>query len=123
MIIAIDFLDTIATIHRPDNILTLLPNAKNIINLLYEKKFYIIIWTTSVDDNLIKTEKFLIDNGILFHKINENKPNLKFPVSNKIYADVYIDSKSIFCKQIKWLEIPELLIKFKENHDNKKTNR
>lgn len=122
MIIAIDFLNTIAKVDSVTKKLVVLPNAKNVINLLHSKGNYIIIFTTTPEDQLLDLTNYLNENDIHFDSINKNKPNLKYKTSSKIFADVYIDDKSIFCNSIIWKNIPNLLISYINNHAKKRTN-
>jgi len=98
LIIAIDFDGTIVE-HKFPEIGKLKPFAKEIINKLVEDGNYIIIWTCRyVKQDLVNMFYFLVNNGIKFHNININCPNIDFKPIPKIYADIYIDDRSLFYK-------------------------
>ena len=97
MIIAIDFDGTIVESRFPE-IVSLLPQAKESINALHDAGHYIIIWTCRTGDNLLNAINFLLENGVKFHRVNEQSTdNLKKYGSNsrKVYAHCYIDDKNI----------------------------
>ena len=95
MIIAIDFDETIVE-HEFPGIGDLKPNAKKVINQLYQDGHCIIIWTCRyTEKSLIDMKRFLYDNDIKYHKINENSQFLTFNPYPKIYADIYIDDKQL----------------------------
>jgi hypothetical protein len=97
MVLAIDFDDTIAITEWPE-IKGLRENAKEVINKLYDEGHQIIIWTCRTDHTQDAAEKFLIANGIKYHRINANCPKLCEVFGNdsrKIGADLYIDDKGI----------------------------
>jgi hypothetical protein len=97
MVLAIDFDDTIVTTEWPE-IKGLRKGAKEVINQLYQDGHQIIIWTCRTDKTQDEAEKFLVANGIMYHRINQNCPILcdKFGNdSRKIGADLYIDDKGI----------------------------
>ena len=112
LILAIDFDGTIAeTNHNyevPPSIF--LPNAKEVINWLYDHGCYIIIWTCRNGNILKLAVDFLKNNEVKYHKINENSDSLDFKTSNKIYADYYIDDRSLD-SNIDWLSIKEKIKK------------
>jgi len=71
-----------------------------IVNILKERKAagdWIIIWTCrSEENNGIKPLKeWLAKHEIPYDGINENPPWLNFSTSNKIYADYYVDDRSV----------------------------
>ena len=39
--------------------------------------------------------RFCKENGLEFDNVNNNYPNLSFKTSNKIYANLYIDNRSV----------------------------
>jgi hypothetical protein len=97
LIIAIDMDGTIVDNEYP-GIGCLKPNAKKVINQLYDDGHQIVIWTcrnnnfTPGDkDNMIN---FLNYNGIKFHKVNENADGAT-PAFPKIYYDILIDDRSL----------------------------
>jgi hypothetical protein len=100
LIIAIDFDGTIVDNIYPE-IGKLKPMAKEIINKLYNDGHYIIIWTcrnnSHIEYDLLTDMKyFLEENDIKYHKINKNVDHIKSGDTPKIYADIYIDDRSLF---------------------------
>lgn len=110
--IAIDFDGTIVDIKEHPNWGEIKDNAIRVINKIKNHDGKIVIWTCRSGSDIPKVKKFLEDNNIPFDKFNENfdesieefKDN-----SRKVHADIYIDDKSIHCKNIDWLEIENLL--------------
>lgn len=97
-ILSIDFDETVVTTTNFPVIDGLKPNAKRYINQLYNEGFFIIINTCRTGIHQDKAEKFLIDNEINFHLINENNTDLiDYYKTNckKISADIYLDDKNI----------------------------
>jgi hydroxymethylpyrimidine pyrophosphatase-like HAD family hydrolase len=105
MIIAIDFDGTVVE-HKYPEIGELKPKAKEVINKLVDKGHYIIIWTCRyVKKDLEDMLDFLIANEIKFHNVNMNYPNLDFKPIPKVYANIYIDDRNIFCEDVNWDKI------------------
>lgn len=99
MIIAIDF-DGIIAETKNLEIISLIPDAKEIINQLAKDGHRIIIWTCRyIIEHLVEMNRFLIANRIMFHAVNINDPReqplLGFWPDKKIYADVYIDDHNL----------------------------
>ena len=97
LILAIDFDETIVQCDFP-RIIKLRPDAKKIINQLYDDGYYIIIWTCRHGDHALEAETYLLKNGIRFNKFNQHHPALIKRFRNdtrKISADVYIDDKCV----------------------------
>lgn len=94
MILAIDFDGTIVK-HEFPKIGELMPGAAYTIRRLAAAGHTIIIWTCRNGEYEEAAKKFLEDNNIPYHYINENISNLSFKTSNKIYADVYIDDRNL----------------------------
>lgn len=105
LIVAIDFDRTLANTQYP-RIYGLFEYAKEVVNKWYEQGIYIIIWTCRTDRSELEAEKFLLDNGVHFHKINDHHPNglLNFGTegqimhglnSRKVWSHVLIDDTSI----------------------------
>lgn len=105
-IIAIDFDGTIVD-HKYPEIGTLKPFAKETIQELCLEGHQIIIWTCRYIQKDVKAMvDFLNENKIPYHAINKNSFYLKgFWPKPKIYADIYIDDRNIFCEKIDWTEI------------------
>jgi hydroxymethylpyrimidine pyrophosphatase-like HAD family hydrolase len=96
MIIAIDFDDTIVYNGYP-GIGELKPNAKKIINKLYNEGYIIIIWTCRENEKEKDVINFLNKNNIKYHFINENVKEIKekYGDTRKVNADIYIDDRNI----------------------------
>lgn len=65
------------------------------IRKLQEKGAIIILWTVRSGEYLTDAIDYCHENGIYPDLINENIPELGFETSNKIYADYYIDDRSV----------------------------
>lgn len=97
MVIACDFDGTIVDQEYP-GIGCLKPNAKKVINQLYDDGHKIIIWTcrnnTYTPGDQDRMIEFLDSNGIKYHTVNKNvNPNENaYP---KIYYDILIDDHSL----------------------------
>lgn len=96
MIFAIDFDGTIVE-HKYPKIGDLLPGARRIINALYNKGHYIIIWTCRLEPELTEMINFLKTMRIKYHKVNENAPLklLGYKPDPKVFANVYIDDLNL----------------------------
>lgn len=105
LIIAIDFDKTLADTDYP-RIKGLFEHAKEVVNKWYEQGAYIIIWTCRTGRAELEAEKFLLDSGVKFHKINDHHPNGLLNYGNpeqiehklssrKIWSHVLIDDTSI----------------------------
>lgn len=94
LVIAIDFDGTIVQNKFPD-IGTIKPDAKRIINKLFNEGHEIIIWTCRTDILLMVAQTFLEINDISFTRINTNSEKVTFGCDPKIYADIYIDDKGL----------------------------
>ena len=107
LVIAIDFDGTIVTNKYPD-IGYLKRNAKDVINKLYNQGHDIIINSCRQGKEEREMVEFLLDNEIMFDKINENLCYRIEEYDNdcrKIGADIYIDDKAYRCNFINWNEI------------------
>ena len=97
MIIAVDFDDTIAYSDWP-TIVGPVEGAVEYINKLYDEGHQIIIWTCREGEHKQAAIDFLEEQGIKYHRINENCPDRTAFYNNdsrKIGADLYIDDKGI----------------------------
>lgn len=96
LILAVDFDGTIVHEAYP-GIGSLRPGAKRVINRLHADGHYIIVWTCRNKHFKTQARKFLEANGINFHKLNEQKPEVsaKYGETRKISADLYLDDKGI----------------------------
>ena len=99
--IAVDFDGTIVTMDFP-KIGTLKPYAKETIEVLKNEGHKIIIWTCRYGNKEDEVRTFLKENRIPYDTINDHTPgdisNLKHlvPETRKVFADIYIDDRSIF---------------------------
>jgi len=108
-IIAIDFDGTIVQWQKDAHLLkdfTLMPNAKAVLDWMYQN-FFCILWTCRDNESLQNALSFLARNNIKFHAINQNAPFVDFETSAKIYADFYVDDRSV--ATIDWLQIKQFL--------------
>lgn len=101
-IIAIDF-DTTITEFSPYPITgRVRKSAKEYIKKLYERGYCLVLWTCREKDSLDEAINILIDNDLYkyFSYINDS------PIKSgrKIYADFYIDDKSVI-GEIDWFSI------------------
>ena len=104
--LAIDFDGTIVHNDYP-RIGPLRPGARKAINTLYQKGHHIIIWTSRSGEMVEHARKFLIDNDIMFHSINQSNPEHVQEYggdTRKIFADLYIDDRALF-PLVNWDEI------------------
>jgi hydroxymethylpyrimidine pyrophosphatase-like HAD family hydrolase len=111
MIFGIDFDGTIVEANYP-NIGALKPNAKKIINQLFDEGHEIIINTCRAGIYEGEAYKFLEENGIQYTFVNSNLPRLieEFRQDcRKISADLYIDDKQLGGIPDDWDEIYELI--------------
>ena len=111
--ISIDYDDTIVYQDFP-NSGTIKPNAKEVINRLYDDGHHILIWTCRAFDKLEIAKNYLIECGIKFHLINENLPNNIEQYggdTRKMSAHIYIDDRQLGGIPDDWLEIERMVIK------------
>ena len=97
MIVAIDFDGTIVEGEYP-TIKNLMPDALECITEL-AKDNYIIINTCRSNEHLLTAINYLLEEGIPFHRVNDNHPGqTKFYNNNsrKIFAPVYVDESNVF---------------------------
>lgn len=92
MIIAVDFDGTLAYHGRPNSLL--------FERLIAERQCgnRVVLWTTREGPRLREAVEFCKKNGLYFDAVNRNVPEalrLLGHDSRKIYADLYIDDKSI----------------------------
>lgn len=96
-VLSIDFDKTIVDSDYPQ-IFGLKKDARKYINLLYNEGYYIIVNTCRCGEEQDNAEKFLKDQEVYFHLINQNNPDLvKFYCadSKKVSADIYVDDKAL----------------------------
>ena len=98
MIIAVDFdgilcEDAFPEIGKPNY--STISTVRQLIDAGHE----VILWTSRVGDRLKEAVKWCSDYGLYFCAINENAPNnlARYGTDpRKVYADVYIDDRSLF---------------------------
>jgi len=103
LVLAIDFDGTIVSHNYPE-MGELFTHAKECINELYDSgKYYIIIWSCRTNQNEADMIKFLNENGIRYHSINENCPEfiakcelVKCGLPRKLYYDILVDDRSLW---------------------------
>lgn len=90
--IAVDFDGTIVKSDYP-RIGAPLPLAFRTLSRLQRRGYYLILYTMRTGELLEKALEFCRSNGIVFDGVNENpsQKDWKDPVSQKVYADIYID--------------------------------
>ena len=105
--IAVDFDGTIAEEDYPA-IGNPIPGAIETINTLHEMGHIIIINSCRAGEHEEKMKNFLYLNGVKHHYVNEN-PEWRVKLygidCRKIGADLYIDDRNIFTREINWPEI------------------
>lgn len=111
--ISIDYDDTIVYQDFP-NSGTIKPNAKEVINKLYDEGHHILIWTCRAFENAKTAKRYLIECGVRFHLINENLPSNIEQYggdTRKMSADIYIDDRQLGGIPDDWLEIEKMIRK------------
>ena len=95
-IFAVDFDGTITDSHFPE-LGNMRPDASRVLQRLVMAGHTIIIWTCRPVNGhgIEEMEKWLEEHGVPYHSINENAREVKFTTGQKIYADIYIDDRSI----------------------------
>ena len=89
------------------------PNAKTVINRLYDAGHKIVINTCRANLPAANAYGWLVDNGIKFHTFNENLPELieKYGSdTRKMSGDIYIDDKNLYGIPDDWEVIYEIII-------------
>jgi len=96
MIIAVDFDGTIVQ-HKYPEIGREIPFAIESLIALQKEGHQIILWTYRTEDLLYDAVEFCENRGLEFYAVNSNYPEEEFDetISRKIYADLYIDDRSI----------------------------
>lgn len=108
MIIAIDYDGTIVEDGSYPYAGVLKPCAKEVINELYSRGHEIIIWTNRSGKELKAALDFLDSEGVGYSCANENVKGMPFTPKPKIYADVFIDDRSLGGLP-NWLTIMDIL--------------
>lgn len=120
---AIDFDGTIAYDAYP-NIGKLIPGAKETMAKIKELGGEIVIWTCRTHQAKEDAKKFLDDNGIIYDKFNEpfdaNVNEYGGDHARKIFADVYIDDRSIHLegKPVDWDDIHNNIFLYDEEFND-----
>lgn len=102
MIIAVDFDGTIVE-HQFPEIGKLIDNAADVLRKWKKEGHQLILWTCRNDVDpanngrkpLSEAAMFLALNGIHFDAINVNVPGLGFDPFPKVYADLYLDDRTL----------------------------
>jgi len=106
-VIVIDFDGTIVDSKYPI-IGKIKPDAKRVINKLYNRGHKIVINSCRAGTQFSDAFNFLLMSGINFHTFNENLQELIDDYgrdTRKISGDVYIDDKNLATLYINWNEI------------------
>ncbi len=115
LIIAVDFDGTITTCSQvTESDLELREGAKEVLERLYDDGVKLILWTCRTEEYLNQALEFLKKEDMLhfFASINENIPEVqeKYDIdARKVGADIYIDDKNIFIKEVNWSQIEEYI--------------
>lgn len=114
LIIAVDFDGTITTCSQVSDNLELREDAKEVLERLYDDGVKLILWTCRTGEYLTQALEFLKKEDMLhfFSSVNENIPEVQERYSidaRKVGADIYIDDKNIFTKEINWNQIEEYI--------------
>lgn len=114
LIIAVDFDGTITTCSQVSDNLELREDAKEVLERLYDDGVKLILWTCRTGEYLTQALEFLKKEDMLhfFSSVNENIPEVQERYSidaRKVGADIYIDDKNIFTKEINWSQIEEYI--------------
>lgn len=111
-IFAVDFDGTITDSHFPE-LGNMRPGASRVLQRLVMAGHTVIIWTCRPINGhgIEEMEEWLENNGVPYHGVNENARKIKFSTGNKIYADIYIDDRSLdfYEKGVDWDEIEKKL--------------
>jgi hypothetical protein len=109
--ISIDYDDTIVYQDFPRSG-TIKPNAKEVINRLYDEGHNILIWTCRAFERLETAKEYLNECGVKYHLINENLVNNieKYGGdTRKMSAHIYIDDRQLGGIPNDWLVIEEMV--------------
>src|ERR1035437_8997706 len=111
-ILAIDFDGTIVKDEFP-GIGKLMPGAKENLLKLKKEGYYLILWTCRTENRLAEAAQFLGYHGIHFDTYNNSCPANVEEYSGldtrKIFANMYIDDKSMMRPLPHWDEIYEMI--------------
>lgn len=121
MIIAVDFDGTIVE-HDYPMIGKEVPYAIDVLRDLHEEEdVQLILYTMRSGIELVKADEYLKSKGITKHWVNENKRQISWTSSPKVYAHLYIDDAAVGTPLIKegnnrayvdWKEIAKLLLNY-----------
>lgn len=104
MIIAIDFDDTITEPSKYPVTGKIRNDAITYIQKLYDDGHKLILWTCRTGYNLVEAINLLTDSKIIhcFSTVNANIDEKRYDNCRKVFADFYIDDKSM---KIDWKKI------------------
>ena len=101
-VVAIDFDGTITKNGRFPNIIgEVRDGCKEAIDYIRQTN-KVVLWTCRSGKYLTEAVEFLKANGIEVDGVNTD---IYAKTDRKIIADIYIDDRNIFCKEIDWFEI------------------
>lgn len=113
--IAVDFDGTITKEDNYPYIGEVREDAVRVMKRIKEEGGKIVIWTCRIGNDALKVKRFLAENKIPYDVFNEAFPEMlaQFGDGNprKVFADVYIDDRSLHAKEkgIDWMEIEKML--------------
>lgn len=97
-IIAIDFDGTLVEERPYPDWGPLNPHAREVIHALKERGHKLILWSVRGGSEALRMIKFVRDEGLPFDYFNQNDPDFevgKVLAERKIFADIYIDDRSL----------------------------
>ena len=109
--IACDFDGTIVSDNYP-KLGALKPDAVRVLKKIVAHGGRLIIWTCRTGNEAELVKKMLADAGIVYHAFNDNleENKIEYPDnSRKVFADTYIDDRSIYCDEVDWVDIENRL--------------
>ncbi len=122
LVIAVDFDGTIVE-HKYPEIGPVIPGSFEVLRELQEQGHKLILWTVRDGIDLKNAVDFCLENGLMFHAVNESHPNEEFNkyISRKINADIFIDDRNIG-GFIGWDNIRQILLPDSQQNISEGTN-
>ena len=105
-IVAVDFDGTICEEMTYPGIGKLIPGADTVLKELKDSGAILILWTCRTGKELADAVVFCMEHGILFDAVNQNYPQLPFGTSNKVFADWYLDNRSM---EVDWQQFRTMI--------------